>query len=81
LAKALFVFALLYGVYALGCFPLPPSARTEVTALYKRVPQSPLFWPLRAAVWLVLLPMHSLFPALGVAFIAACLSWLLLAFG
>ena len=81
MAKSLFIFALVYGVYALGCTPLPPSARTETSALYDRVPESPLFLPLRAAVWLLLLPMRSLPLALVFAFMAACLSWLLLAFG
>ena len=80
LAKALFWFAILYVVYAASTFPLPSSSRAEVANFKAHLPSNPLFAPIRFMIWLITLPMESVFSAFVLAGTALCLSGLFLAF-
>ena len=69
LGTALLLFAFVYGGYALCTFPMGESGRNEVAELRARLPPLWPFAPIRFLLWLLLLPISSLFEGLLLAFL------------
>ena len=69
LGTALLIFAFVYGGYALCTFPMGESGRKEVAELRARLPTVWPFAPIRLLLWLLLLPISSLFEGLLFAFL------------
>jgi len=76
-ARGLFLFAVIYSVYALGAIAVP---RGEVSQFLARIPKIWPLAPLRFIVWALVLPLISVFQALLLAFLAFCAGGLLMAF-
>jgi hypothetical protein len=74
---ALLIFALIYGGYALCTFPMGEAGRKGVAELRARLPTVWTFAPIRLVLWVVLLPIASLFEGLLFAILLFSLGGLL----
>ena len=69
LGSALLLFAFVYGGYALCTFPMGESGRKDFAELRARLPTVWPFAPIRFLLWLLFLPISSLFEGLLLAFL------------
>jgi len=74
---ALLVFALVYAGYALCTFPMGEAGRKGVDELQARLPTVWTFAPIRLFLWVLLLPISSLFAGLLLAVLVFSLGGLL----